>query len=128
MAGPNAFPVRGHKKDFMFVCLQAVMTSGVFVVDAANTDTSFWNTAVTDTGAGDNSFSFKLSYGARKAHVVGHNLTNSISSVGNTVNTQVGVPNLSTGLVQVTFVDQDDDNADPPEGARLFLTLAVETL
>lgn len=128
MAGPNAQPVRGHRKDQMIVCLRATMTSGVFVVDTANTDNEFWTATVTDTAPGDNSFNFKLGYGAKRAHVVGYALSNSISSAGNTVNTDVKVPNVSTGVVQVQFLDQDDDLADPPEGAVLFLTLCLETL
>lgn len=131
MAGPNAQPLRGHRKDGMIVHLEATNTGTAWVVDTAETDNEFWTTTVTDTGVGDNAFNFRLSYGARRATVVGWNLvTTATPLAADGWHVLVTKPILSTGVMQVRTCNANATPAlaDAPAGARLSVTLSVETL
>lgn len=132
MAGPNAQPVRGHRKDQMFVCLRATFGSGAWIVDTTNTDMEFWTETVTDTGAGNNAFNFKVGYGAKRAFIVGaHIKTTAAPSAANGIYPMVTDPVLATGVVQVRVLNDDGTTpafVDPPDDAVLSLTLCLETL
>lgn len=136
MAGPNAQPIRGHRKDQMLVELRATFTAGAWVVDTTNTDTEFWTTTVTDTGTGDNAFNFKLSYGAKRAIVVGFKFLPATLPPTVTDGTYAFIsdPVLTTGVMQVrTFGHTSNANptlvaGDPASNSILNVTLALETL
>lgn len=117
------------------VHLEATFTTAAideWTVDTAETDMEFWTTTVTDAGVGDNSFNFKVGYGAKRATVVGWNLftPGAAPAAADGWHVMVDKPALTTGVLRVKTMNANATPAlaDPPNLSRISITLALETL
>lgn len=111
-------------KDPLLALLQATFTSGMAIVDSGNTDPGV---TLTKDAAGDYDVA-GLPKGAR-IHCLGCMVDLASDTPADTVTGYAQPRSLSAtaGTGKILFFNRDDgDQADPPDGSRLYATFLVE--
>lgn len=129
MGNPNYYFERiglgGTWRDPLLVVLQATFTSGVALVDTVASDP---DVALARDAAGDYDVT-GLPLGTR-VHCLGALVDLASDTPADTVTGYVQPRSLSAsaGTGKLLFFNRDDgDQADPPDGTRLFATFMVQT-